>query len=145
MKGKGNIMVDFSSKNEGMWFFFDKDDQDKGGVCLRELTPDQIEQIERITVKTKKKFKRGVAYDDITTDEKLANKLRWDYVIFDWQGVSLDGVVLECNRDNKTKIMKVGNFIKFVADSIEALTEQNGAIEEARLKNSGDTSSSDTE
>ena len=138
-------MVDFSSKNDGTWFYFDKDDHDKGGVSLRELSADQMEQIERITVKTKKKFKRGVAYDDVKTDEKLANKLRWDYCIVEWAGVSLDSQELECNRDNKTKMMKVHNFIAFVADSIEALTEQDGAIEEARLKNSGNTSSSNTE
>lgn len=138
-------MVNFSSKNEGTWFYFDDDDHDKGGVSLRELSTDQIEQIERITVKTKKKFKRGVAYDDVTTNEKLANKLRWDYCIVDWKNIALDGSELECTRDNKEKMMKVIDFIAWLADQIEKLTEMGGAIEEARLKNSENTSSSDTE
>ena len=138
-------MINFSSKNDGTWCYYNEDDHDQGGVCLRELSTDRYEQIERITVKTKKAFKRGIAYNDVKTDEKLANKLRWDYCIVDWKSTGLDGVELECTKDNKVKMMKVNSFIKFVADEIEKLSEMNIEIEEARLKNSGNTSPLPTE
>ena len=134
-------MPEFSSKNEGTWFYFDPDHEELGGVCLRELTTDEYERIEKLTVKHRKKFKRGIAFDDIETDEKLASKLRWDWCIVDWKEVSLDGIVLECTTDNKVNMMKVLDFIKHVANSIEELTETNKSLEEARLKNSGSSSS----
>lgn len=133
-------MPDFSSKNEGTWFYFDPDREELGGVCLRELSTDEHERIEKLTVKHRKKFKRGIAYDDIETDDKLASKLRWDWCITDWKEVSLDGIALECTADNKVKMMKIIDFVKHVANSIEMLTEINKSLEEARAKNSGSSS-----
>lgn len=134
-------MPEFSSKNEGQWFFFDPDKEEFGGVCLRELSTDKHEEIERLTVTKKKKFKRGIAYDDDKTDEKLASRLRWDYCITDWKEVTLDGQILECTADNKVKMMKVLDFVKFVVDSLTELTDVNKSLDEAKLKNSGSSSS----
>ena len=129
-------MVNFSSKNEGTWFYFNEENPDAGGICLRALSSDEYDRIEKITVKKQRKFKRGVAYDDIKTNEALASKLRWDYCIVDWKGVSIDGEPAECNKANKEKTVKIMDFISFVADCMEKLTETNEAIQEARLKNS---------
>ena len=128
-------MPQFNSANTGTWFYFDSTNEKLGGVCLRELTTDEYNQIERLTVKKTKKIKRGVPYDDIQTNEKLASKLRWDFCITDWKEVNLDNQLLECTIDNKVKMMKVTDFVKHVVDSLEKLVEMNETIEEARAKN----------
>ena len=136
-------MPNFSSKNEGVWFFFDTDNESLGGVCLRELNPDEYNRIEKITVKHRKRIMRGVLVDDAQTDDKLASRLRWDYCITAWNNISLDGQVLECTTDNKVKMMNVSDFVKHVADSLGELVETNQSLQEARVKNS-ESSSNDS-
>ena len=136
-------MPNFSSKNEGTWFFFDPDDESFGGVCLRELSPDEFNRIEKLTIKHKKKVMRGVLVDDPKVDEKLASRLRWNYCITDWKAISLDGQSLECTTDNKVKMMNVSDFVKHVADSLGELVENNQSLQEARVKNS-ESSSNDS-
>lgn len=132
-------MANFSSKNEGSWFYFDGD-KALGGVSLRELSAEKNKEIERLTVKTTKKFKRGQWIEDKKVNTELANKLTWDYCIVDWDKVQLDGNDIKCDREGKSKMMKVLDFMKFVLESGDQLTEANKTIEEARVKNLDDTS-----
>lgn len=134
-------MPNFTSENKGAWFYFDPTDESLGGVCLRELTPGESRRIEKLTVRTKKKFKRGTAYEDTNENKDLAFKLRWDFCIVGWKEVALDGVQLECNKENKVKMMEVVNFVKFVVDSLEELIDSNSSLQEARLKNLESSSS----
>jgi len=134
-------MINFNSDNSGTWFYFDEADHDAGGVCLRECSSEKYEEIERLTVKHKKKVKRGIAYDDPDVNESLANKLRWDYCIVDWKGIQLDGQTMACTKENKWKLVKVTDFLKFVATCLEKLVDTNAALEEARLKNLNGSSS----
>lgn len=138
-------MPNFSSKNQGTWFFFNPEDESQGGVCLQEITPEENLRIEKLTVKSRKKVIRGVPVDDSKVNEKLAWRLRWDFCIVDWREVSLDGQQLECTTDNKVKMMNVTDFVKFVVDSLETLVETNKALDEARLKNSENSSNGNTE
>ena len=128
-------MPNFKSENPGTWFYYNPDDESQGGVCLRELSTDEYERIERLTIKKKRKFRHGAAYDDITEDKKLASKLRWDYCIVDWKKTELDGQELECNSENKVKMMKVIDFVKHVVDSLTELVDANKSLDEARVKN----------
>lgn len=128
-------MPQFNSANIGTWFYFDPANEKLGGVCLRELTTEEHHRIERLTVKKRKKVKRGIPYDDIETNEKLASRLRWDFCITDWKEVNLDNQLLECITENKVKMMNVTDFVKHVVDSLEKLVEMNETIEEARVKN----------
>lgn len=137
-------MADFKEA-EGIWFYFDPHNESEGGVCLRELSVEENDRIEQLTVKKKKKFRRGVAYDDIKTDEKLARKLQLQYCIVDWKNVQLNGQPLECSNENKERIMKVLDFAKFVADCLIELSETNKSLEEAQLKNSGNSSNGNQE
>lgn len=139
-------MPDFKSESKGRWFYFN-DDEKQGGVCLRELTTEENRRIEKLTVKHKMKFERGTGrrFDDSTTDEKLAEKLRWDFCITDWKEVRLDGKELECNADNKVLMMRVIDFIKHVVDSLENLVDTNETLDEARVKNFGSSSSGSVE
>jgi len=128
-------MPEFNSKNEGTWFYFDPANEALGGVCLRELSTEENRRIERMTVKHRKKVKRGVAYDDPEIDEKLASKMRWDFCITDWKEVSLDSQPLECTCENKVKMMDIIDFVKHVVTSLETLVEINKTLDEARAKN----------
>jgi len=138
-------MLDLNSENVGTWFYFDPDNHDVGGVCLRELSTEENARIERLTVTVKRKFKRGAWIEDKTTDEKLAAKLRWDFCIVDWKEVSIDGQVVECTTENKVRAMKIIDFVKIIVDDLEELTETNAALEEARAKNSGASSNGNVE
>ncbi len=128
-------MPEFSSANEGTWFYFDSGNEALGGVCLRELSTDENLRIEQMTVKKRKKVKRGVVYDDPDVNDKLASKMRWDFCITGWKEVALDGQQLECNVENKVKMMKVIDFVKHVVTSLDKLVDSNKSLEEARVKN----------
>lgn len=133
-------MPNFKSENPGTWFYYNPEKEDQGGTCLRELSIDESERIDRLTIKTKKKVIRGVPVDIKTVDEKLASKLRWDFCIVDWSKTNLDGVEQECNTENKVKMMKVIDFVKHVVDSLNELVDVNKSLEEVRGKNSGSSS-----
>lgn len=133
-------MPNFKSENPGTWFPYNPDDESQGGVCLRELSTDEYAKIERLTVKVKRKVIRGVSFDDRKVDEKLASKLRWDFCIVDWSKTNLDGQEMECNTENKIKMMKVIDFVKHVVDSLNELVDTNKSLEETQLKNSGSSS-----
>jgi len=128
-------MPNFNSANEGTWFYFDPANEKLGGVCLRELSTDENNRIEQMTVRHRKKVMRGVLIDDSITDEKLASKLRWDFCITDWKEIILDGQTLDCTSENKVKMMNVTDFVKHVVDSLERLVETNRTLDEARAKN----------
>jgi len=133
-------MPNFKSENLGTWFPYDPDNEDAGGVCLRELSTEEYEKIEKLTVKISKKFKRGQFIEDKKVDERLASRLRWSYCITGWKKTSLDGKELECTNVNKVKMMKVVDFVKHVVDSLNELVDSNKSLEEARLKNSESSS-----
>ncbi len=134
-------MPNFNSANKGIWFYFDPTNEKLGGVCLRELSTDENNRIEQMTVRHRKKVMRGVLIDDSVTDEKLASKLRWDFCITDWREIILDGQTLDCTADNKVKIMNVTDFVKHVVDSLERLVQTNRTLDEARAKNLKSSSS----
>jgi hypothetical protein len=131
--------VNFSTTNDGTWFNFDDDNQELGGVNLRELTFEESRRIEEMTVKSKPRMQEGKWVTESKTDEKKAMELTFGYCIVDWRNVSLDGETVECNLNNKVKAMKSLDFIKFVTRCLSQLKSQNTAIQEARLKNLGST------
>ncbi len=134
-------MLDFSSKNEGKWFYFNDDDHEQGGVCLRELGIEEAKRIEKITVKHKRKPRAGRMQETTDVDEKTASIMTWDYCITEWSNVGLDGKEVECTGPNKQAMMKCTDFCKFVTDSIEDLVTVNDTLEGARAKNSDSSSS----
>jgi hypothetical protein len=129
-------MINFENNGEGKWFQVEPGTDECGSFKFRTVSVEEYEKIEKITVRTKKKVKRGIAYDDVTIDERLAAKMRWDYIIMDWKNVLIEGKVAKCDAANKALIVKYDNFIKFALVCIEELNDENKAIEEAKLKNS---------
>lgn len=134
-------MLELKSDNKGTWFHFDPDDPSKGGVRLRELTTEEHLRIEKLTVTVKRKIRRGAWVEDKKTDERLAAKLRWQFIVVEWKGVSIDGNEVECTQDNIARAMKITDFVKIIIENLEELTEDNATLKEARVKNSQSTSS----
>ena len=129
-------MIDFKSEVKGVWFYFDEDNHDLGGVCMRLPTSAEHEEIERLTVRPgKPDYHRGQRYETEKTNEKLHIKLSLRKFIVDWKGVSLDGQELECNNDTKEKMIKVQDFQSFIGKCIDKMVEGNKTIEGARVKN----------
>ncbi|KKN40054.1 hypothetical protein LCGC14_0737170 [marine sediment metagenome] len=138
-------MIRFENKNEGTWFFADAEKPEIGGICLRVLSAEEHNRIESITTRSKKKVKRGVAFDDVTTDEPLAAKLRMRFCIVDWKGLQLNGKDVQCDDTTKVEMCKSIEFLDWLGDCLEALTEKTSALDEARLGNSSDLPSGASE
>lgn len=116
--------MEFSLQNKGTWFFFDEEDETKGGVCLRIITPAEVEKIERICTKKRDVIKKGVHYEKVDTDEKQYSRLLWDYCIIDWKEVNVDGNPLECTTENKTKLITGDpGFSTFIIKKMEKLQD----------------------
>lgn len=137
-------MLNLSSKDEGTWFYFSPENHELGGVCLRELTPDEHQRIEKLTTRKGKFQFDPVSHARVREklqDEKLASEERWDYCITDWKEVAIDGEPVEPTRANKVRAMKITSFVKFIVASLETLVDSNEEFEEARLKNLPSSSS----
>ena len=128
-------MPNFSSKNEGTWFFFDDSNEKLGGICIKLLSPNEEEELNRLTIKKKMKPIRGIMQEIVTTNDKLRNELLYDIWIQDWKCVQLDDREMECTKANKLKMMQCTDFAKFILDKLIDLGDRNRAIEEARVKN----------
>ncbi len=132
--------MDFSSENEGTWFYFDEDNHDEGRVKIRACPPKETKRIQKLTTSTKKKFKFGQYHEIVSTDESLNDRLYYDYIIEDWENVFYDGEELECTTENKIKIMNVNfSFSYFVGKCLEELIERAEKLrpsEETIVKNS---------
>jgi hypothetical protein len=133
-KGEAKMDFNLNDLNPGAEFFFDEKDKSKGSVTLRACPPDAMKKITKITDSIKIKYHRGQRHEVAKRDEKKFDKLFWDYVILDWQGVTDNGKPLKCNVANKVKLV-CGSvvFAEFVADSLEQLgfdqVEKNKAAE----------------
>lgn len=129
-------MIDFKSEMKGVWFNFVEDNPELGSVCLRLPTSAEYDDIQSITVRPgKTDYHRGQRYETETVNKKLQTKLSLRKFIVDWKGVSLDGQELECDNDNKEKMIKVQDFQSFIGDCIEKMVNENTTLEAARVKN----------
>ena len=129
-------MIDFSTKNEGTWFPYDRSNPDLGSICLREMPQSELKKIKKITTQTKRKFKRGQYTEIVETNEELEMKLIFNYCIVDWKNTYLDGQAIECNMTNKERMLESVDFVKLMTEFLEELNESNNALKEAREKNS---------
>ncbi len=139
-------MINFKSENKGTWFYFDEDNHDFGGICLRLVTAAEYDDIRRLTVKAgKPDYHRGQRYETEKTNSRLSMRLSLQKFIVDWKEVSLDGILMECTNENKEKMTKVNDFQLFLGECIDKLTEGNKTLEEARVKNLEDIVGGDVE
>lgn len=141
-------MANFATKNKGTWFYFNEDNPELGGVCLRDLTVDEATRIDKDTTEIEYKSIRGARQKEEKKNAELAWKMIQIYRIVDWKCVEFDEKPVECTAENKVRAMKINDFHNFVMDKLDILRETNVALEqleaekeEDRGKNSGSTSS----
>jgi len=137
--------MNFESKSNGKWFWFNGHSSDDGGVCLRTMSIDESRRIDKITTTSKHKPIRGQLVEIKTVDEAMRDRLSWDYCIVDWKDVCLDGKPLEPNAENKILMMKNNTFASFFLDKIAELNEEYEISRELLEKNSKTSSSGSAE
>ena len=123
--------------NEGTWFCFDDDKPKEGRICLRTLSPNDIERIDRETVKTEKEYKRISRRDPLqrfeylVTDTIKRQEMQWDALIVDWENLEDDKGPVECNTKNKIRMMgEYANFALFVGRCVEKLVADQPSFED---------------
>ena len=128
------MKVDLENLNPGAWF----DLPGGGRVCVRKAPPAVTKSIEKKTTKRKVEYKRGARYEVFNTDEDMADRMLWDYLIVDWEGINTPaGDPIECTTENKVALM--GGSVDFgnaVAEALETLGQEEREREEAQEKNS---------
>lgn len=134
------MKVDFSNLNPPAWFSFDEDDPDEGRVLLRVCSPEDARRIEKACSKKQPpEYKGGVRYElPPKVDEEKYNRMLWDWVIVDWDGVlDADEKPIECNAQNKERLM-MGSpwFTSFVTKNLEKLNADNKIYQGNLEKNS---------
>ena len=117
--------------------FFEWEDGTEGGIEIRLVNPEKLDEIDKKTSKVKKVIKRGVRTEEKKVNSVLRDKLTWDYCIVSWTGIKdKDGNDVECNIDNKYLLMRKSNaFAMFVNDCMSELLEQLNIEQEELEKN----------
>lgn len=128
--------MQFNTKNEGKWFYFNEEKKEDGGVCLRALTLGEAKNISKACSKKETKFVKKDVYQWQNIDDEKYNTMLYDYCIVDWKNVVVDGKELECTKENKLLLVNNSNdFCQFVLKHLETLSEELAVDEENRVKN----------
>ena len=99
---------------KGTWFYFDEENEDEGGVCIRLISNDELD---RIII-----FYKLTGIEKPIVKKKI-EELIWDYVITDWKNVLVSGTEVDCTKENKVKLMKDPDFANFIVKSLEILLD----------------------
>lgn len=133
------MRVDLNDMNPGVFFSWPNNKKDdEGGITLRILPNEMIDEINDLATEKKKKFRGGTAYDDIKVNKELIDELTWDYCIVKWSDLQdKNGEEIPCTKENKLiMINKHVKFSLFVAECLEKLQEFEKEEEEKEEKNS---------
>ena len=96
------MKVNLGELNPGAWF----DLPGGGRVRVRVAPPAILKQIQSKTTKKKVEYRRGGRFEIVETDDEKADRLLWDYIVVDWQGIEDDsGNAVPCTLDNKVLLM----------------------------------------
>lgn len=123
--------------NDGTWFYYNEENEDDGGVCLKTLSLKDMQEVRKATVKERAEYKRvggkkmpAQRFVVEEVDEELNQEMTWDRMIVDWKNTLFKGVELECTKENKVKMMSESSeFALFIAECIERLTEDEPTVE----------------
>ena len=136
--------------NPGVWFDLPDDepeaDEGKSRICLRVCNAEILETINDQTIKKREVFKKGQFHDRVEVDEKLRNRLLWDYSIVDWVGIQDEnGVDIPCDTDTKVALMTGSPvFVQIVSERLDVLRERNEELARVSEKNLSSTSNDST-
>jgi hypothetical protein len=127
----------FSTENLGTWFYFNEDNEDDGGVCIRILSLAETTALDKKFKKTRIEYKRSNRFEVPVLDEEGYDKAMWDTVITDWSNVcDSEDKPRECTKDNKYDLMtRSVAFATFVTEKTEALSKLGISDAEDLAKN----------
>ena len=151
------MIFDIDKQNEGEWFTYfksrvnergeieyDEPEPNAGRICVRSITP----KLEELQASRKRKFEfvfnpatrsmeRVGYYDELPPEEvrKRSDDV-WDYAITAWEGLlNAKGKAIECNRDNKLKLMAIPEFDRFIGRCLQMLGDASVKAKEELEKN----------
>lgn len=120
-------------------------EKDAGRVCVRVVDSETLERIQAQTRTKKAEFVKDrdtrqmvrVPYVDQTPEqEKRERELIWDYAIVDWEGMlDVNGKEIPCTLENKTKMMNIPMFARFLGNCFEAISGNAEKEKESAEKN----------
>ena len=116
--------------NPGVWFYFNDDKPEEGGVCLRRMTSQRLKEINKETQSVKVEFRKRRRHEVVKTDDYKHDLLFWDYCIADWVAVEdNEGNPIPPTPENKGLLMGGSpGFASFVAEGMEALDVEFNAM-----------------
>ena len=128
----------FSTENPGTWFYFNDDNEDDGGICMRVLSLAETTTLDKRFKKVKVEYKRGNRFEVEKVDDVGYDKAMWDVVILDWKEVcDGEGKPLECTKENKYMLMQGSvAFATFITEKTEVLSKMSILDSEDAAKNS---------
>lgn len=136
------MKINLDNLNPGTFFPFEEDNPEEGGVTLRVLTAEKLEEIFKKTQIRKAEYKgsppsRFVFSEYKKGGEEKEFELTWDYCILDWSGVvNAAGEEIPCNSQNKILLMKGSpKFSSFITNCVDKINEAAGIYEEELEKN----------
>lgn len=130
----GEIVYSLPKEDEPCWVTLRLADPDfLAGVHAKTRTPVTVNALHtksRAMVRIKD-------FDQTPEQEKLESELIWDHAIMGWEGVlDKDGKVVECNSKNKTRMMRVPIFARFVGKCMTMITGAAEEVVKEQRKNS---------
>lgn len=148
---------DLEKQDKGEWFtFFDSHIDDKGNivyddpkseagrVCLRNVSPklqellkSRIKKAEFVLNPDTRRMERIVYFEELSIDEvKQRTDELYDYAIVAWESMfDGKGNPIECTKDNKSKLMNIPSFDRFITRCFQILGEVSNEAEEEQGKN----------
>jgi len=131
------MKFDLDNLNPGVFFPFEDDDDEKGGVEIRVANAGTMEIINKETTKKKVEWRRNQRVEYDVVDEDKRSRMLWDYVIISWKNVDdNNGNPIPCTTENKIKLMKESPiFSGFVGNCIDTLTAESETRDEELEKN----------
>lgn len=129
--------------NKGLWYELDPDTPGMARIRMRELTLDEIDEIDKSTITDDDIVLQGVPFTKKKVNHKAARRKQMQKAIVDWEGIYIgdDVELAECNDVNKVRIMKQTDFVKLLIPVYAKINKSNASVEAARVKNSEDSSS----
>lgn len=122
-------MMNFET-NQGAWFEYVPGQPKQGRCKIRVPSMADLDAIYKTTrkkvVEFRPQFPRGPLQrlSWVEVDENAESDAIFDHGIMEWEKTGLDGVELDCTKENKIRLLtECPAFLKFYRDSCNALNE----------------------
>lgn len=130
------MRFDLEALNPGTWFYFDDDERDGEGVCVRQLNEAALDDIRKKTVTEKITYRRGVRNVIEKVDRDKERRLTIDYCISDWSIKNKSGKPIEPSLENKEKLVKGSpHFNAFLSECLNRVAEIEEQEQKQELEN----------